>query len=111
MPKKKPSNIREYIWKIIDTDISLKKDISRGIINVRALANYIANRYNLDVSLDSIISAIRRYNISPEKQRNIGEVYSLLKQAKMKTITKMASISLKKNEEATETSKLYLLAI
>jgi aspartokinase len=81
----------------------LKKDISRGIINIRALANYITNKYSLDVSLDSIISAIRRHNISSEKQRDIGEVYSILKQAKMKTLTKMASISLKKDEEATET--------
>ena len=98
----KISNIREFVWKVIDTDISLKKDISRNIINVRALAKYIVDKYKLGASIDSVISAIRRYHASPEKKTNIGEAYSLLKQAKIKTITKMASLSLKKNEDVTK---------
>ena len=73
------SNIREFVWRVIDTDISLKKDVSRSVINVRALAKYIINKYKLNVSLDSVISAIRRYHISPEKKSSTGEVYSLLK--------------------------------
>lgn len=98
----KPENIREFIWKVIDTDISLKKDISRGIINTRALANYIIDNYKLKVSIDSVISAIRRYNITPEKRINIGTVYELLKKAEIRTLTKMAALSLKKNEETTQ---------
>ena len=98
----KPSNIREFVWKVIDTDISLKKDISRNIVNTRALANYIIEKYKLKLSIDSIISAIRRYNTAPEKKQNIGQVYTLLKQAKIKTITKMATLSLKKNEDVTK---------
>jgi hypothetical protein len=97
----KPENIREFVWKVIDTDISLKKDISRGIINIRALANYIIDNYKLNVSIDSVISAIRRYNIIPEKKTNVGTVYELLKKAEMRTLTKMSSMSLKKNEETT----------
>ena len=99
--EKKPENIREFIWKIIDTDISLKKDLSRQVINVRSLAKYIIHTYNVDFSFDSVISAIRRYPASIEKKSNKNEVYNLLKQAKIRTITKMASISLKKNEETT----------
>lgn len=98
---KKPENIRQFVWQIIDTDLSLKKDLSRNLINVRALANYIVDKYKADISLDSIISAIRRYPISPEKKHDSSEAYRLLKQAKIRTITKMASISLKKNEETT----------
>ncbi|MBU1704950.1 MAG: hypothetical protein KJ922_06305 [Nanoarchaeota archaeon] len=96
---KKPDNIREFVWQIIDTDLSLKKDIARGIINVRSLANYILSRYKVNISIDSVISAIRRYNIKPEKEA--ADVYALLKKAKIRTITKMASLSLKKNEEVT----------
>jgi len=98
----KPENIREFVWKVIDTDISLKKNISRGLINMRALANYIINNYKLKVSIDSVISAIRRYNVGPEKRTDIGTVYELLKKAEMRTLTKMSSLSLKKNEETTQ---------
>ncbi|MCB9362810.1 hypothetical protein H6504_05220 [Candidatus Woesearchaeota archaeon] len=101
MRKQNISNIREHIWKIIDTDMSIRKDLSRGIINMRALAQYIITTYKLNLSLDSVISAIRRYNIEPEKKRDIGEVYSLLKKAKIKTLSKMASLSLKKNDDVT----------
>ncbi len=100
--RQKPENIREFVWKIIETDISIKKDLSRGIINNRALAKYIIDKYKLRISLDSIISALRRYQISPLKKENIGDVYSLLKRAKIKTLTKMASLSLKKNEHVTQ---------
>jgi len=98
---KKPENIREFVWKVLDTDLSVKKDLSRNLINVRSLANYIIDKYKVRISLDSAISAIRRYPTSPEKKHDRSEVYSLLKQAKIRTITKMASISLKKNEETT----------
>ncbi|MEK0346490.1 MAG: hypothetical protein QQN65_06625, partial [Nitrosopumilus sp.] len=60
MTGKKIENIREFIWKIIDTDISLKKDLLRGIVNIRSLAKYIIDTQTINVSLDSVISAIRR---------------------------------------------------
>ena len=103
MTHKKINNIREFVWKIIHADIAIKKDISRGILNIRAVANYIINNYKLDVSIDSVISALRRYNISPSKKQEVSDVYSLLRKAEIRTITKMASLSLKKNEEVTKT--------
>jgi len=99
---KKPENIREFVWKVIDTDLSLKKDVTRGIVNMRALANYIISEYKVNFSIDSVISSIRRYSVVPEKKHDTTDVYKLLKQAKIRTITKMASISLKKNEETTQ---------
>lgn len=98
----KINNIREFVWKVIDTDIAIKKDISRGILNIRALANYIINNHKINVSIDSVISAIRRYNITPIKKQE-ADVYSLLRKAEIRSITKMASFSLKKNEEVTQT--------
>jgi aspartokinase len=105
---KKPENIREFIWKIIDTDLALKKDISRQIINVRSLAKYIIDTYKVNLSLDSVISAIRRYPKQQGKKYDRTAVYNLLKQAKIRSITKMASISLKKNEETTQKLGLIL---
>lgn len=94
----KPSNIREFIWKAIDTDAGLKKDLGRGLINVRSLANYIIREHKLDVTIDAVISSIRRYQIQPIKNIESSRVYSLLKSAKIATVTKIASLSLKKNE-------------
>jgi len=102
MGGKKINNIREFVWKVIDTDIAIKKDISRGILNIRALANYIINNYKIKASIDSVISAIRRYNVTPAKKQET-DVYSLLRKAEIRSITKMASFSLKKNEEVTLT--------
>jgi len=100
MGGKKINNIREFVWKIIDTDIALKKDISRGILNLRAVANYIINKHKIDTSIDSVISALRRYNTT--KKQETRDVYSILKKAEIRAITKMALLSLKKNEDVTQ---------
>ena len=79
MKSTKEQSIREFVWKIIDTDVSLKKDLLRGIINVRSLANYILSTQKIDASLDAIISAIRRYEKSPENKEEAYSVYNRYK--------------------------------
>lgn len=101
MKYKKINNIREFVWKVIETDLAIKKDISRGILNIRSVANYIIIKYRLKTSIDSVISALRRYNTTPVKKNETGDVYSLLNKAEIRTTTKMASMSLKKNEDVT----------
>jgi hypothetical protein len=101
MTHRKINNIREFVWKVIDTDMAIKKDISRGLLNVRAVANYIINNYKIIASIDSVISAIRRYNVGPIKEKGVVSVYSLLRKAEIRTLTRMASLSLKKNEAVT----------
>jgi hypothetical protein len=96
---KKIGNIREFVWKIIDTDISIKKDLARGLINIRSLARYIKETQKINVSLDAIISAIRRYEKSPEKKEEAYSVYNVLKQARIATRTKMSSLLLKRTDE------------
>jgi len=96
--KKQISNIREFVWKVIETDISLKKDLDRGIINSRALAKYIIDTHHIDVSLDSVISAIRRYEKTPHQKEETFSVYDVLKQAKVNTKTKMSSLLLKRTD-------------
>ncbi len=97
--KKKVSNIREFVWKIIDTDISIKKNLSKGLINMRSLANYIIETQKINASLDSVISAIRRYNLMPQTKEDSHSVYNVLKQARINTKTKMSSIFLKRTDE------------
>ena len=99
MDKKKIQNIREFVWKIIDTDISLKKCLLRDVINVRSLANNILSAQKIDASLDAVISAIRRYDKSQEKGREAYSVYDVLKQARISTRTNMSSLLLKRTDE------------
>jgi hypothetical protein len=96
---KKIQNIREFVWKIIDTDISLKKDLLRGLINIRSLARHILTTQKIDASLDAVISSIRRYEKAPENKEDAYSVYGVLKQARISTRTNMSSLLLKRTDE------------
>jgi aspartokinase len=63
------SNINQEVWKFLDQNPSIKQSLSNGLINRRALANFIKKQKKWDTNLDAIIIAIRRYNI--EKYDNI----------------------------------------
>lgn len=99
MNKNKIQNMREFVWKIIDTDISLKKDLLRGVINVRSLAKHILSTQKVNASLDAVISAIRRYDKSAENKLEAYSVYDVLKQARITTRTNMSSLLLKRTDE------------
>lgn len=91
-------SIREVVWKFIDTDISIKKGLSRKIINVRSLAKHIIATQKLHTSLDAVISAIRRYNSDIKKDEDINSIHSVLKQARVAIRTKMSSLLLKRTD-------------
>ena len=99
MKSKNIENIHLFVWKVIDTDISLKKELSRDLINVRKLAAYIIKTQKLDTSLDSVISAIRRYKSSAIKKEEQQSAYDILKQAKLSVRTQMVSLELKRTDE------------
>ena len=81
-------NINQTVSKILSMDIAVQKGLSRGIINTRALAKHIIKQYGLTASLDSVISAIRRY----ERQENFEE-----EEKKILHIFRGAVISTKNN--------------
>jgi len=96
--KNMEENIKEKVWKFIDTDISLKKDLSRKIINSRGLAKYIISTQKLNTSLDAVISAVRRYNLDIKKSDEKNSIHDVLKQAKIAVRTKMSSLLLKRTD-------------
>ncbi|MBL7055645.1 hypothetical protein ISS07_01905 [Candidatus Woesearchaeota archaeon] len=96
---KKLDNVHEFVWKVIDTDISLKKDISRDLINIRKLAAFIIKTQKIDASIDSVISSIRRYKSSGIKKDEQKSAYEMLKRAKLSIRTKMISLELKRTDE------------
>lgn len=60
------TNINQEIWHILQSDLAIQKDLQRKLLNTRALAKHIITKYPLRASLDSVISAIRRFQ-SQEK--------------------------------------------
>jgi len=72
--------------------------LSRKIINVRSLAQYIITNQKTNASIDAVISAIRRYNLDNKKSEDSNSVHSILKQARVAIRTKMASLLLKRTD-------------
>lgn len=89
------TSITKQVWEILDNDITIKKDLERGIINVSALAQYILDTYKIDGSLDSIISAIRRYKADETLQDDYAKITKSLKDAVISTKTNISIITLK----------------
>jgi aspartokinase len=93
------SNIMHEVWKILDNSPSIKRDMSRGLINTSALARYIIKEKKVSGSLDAIIVAIRRYEIKQHKevfnvaQKLLGKIVNL------STKSNLAEISLIKDTD------------
>ena len=56
-------SINQEINSILNKHLSIQKSLKRGVINVRSLAKHIIEEYNLKYTLDSVISAIRRFDL------------------------------------------------
>ncbi|MFH1174910.1 MAG: hypothetical protein V1725_07280 [archaeon] len=93
------TSINKDVWRIIDNDAAIRKNLVQGLINTSALARKIAKEHHLDRNIDAVISAIRRYEGSKEKKETLHTVYVLLKKAKLSTRTKLVSVLLKKHED------------
>jgi hypothetical protein len=54
-------SINQQVWKALQTDPAIMRDLQRKLANTRALAKYLIQKYELKVSLDAVISSIRRF--------------------------------------------------
>ncbi|MBE3122520.1 MAG: hypothetical protein IMZ53_16340 [Thermoplasmata archaeon] len=80
----KDENITRNIWKILDRNPSITRNLSLGIISLSALARYLIKEEKIDATLDSVISAVRRYKI---------ETYEKIFENARKVIKKTTAIS------------------
>jgi len=93
------SNIVQKVWRILDNNPSIRRDLSLGLINSSALARYLIKENKIEGTLDGVIGAIRRYDYGKHKEI-FSEAYSLLRQTvNLFTRKKVAEIALKKDEE------------
>ena len=87
-------NINQEVWHILRSDLAIQKDLHRKLLNTRALAKYILKRYPLTASLDSVISAIRRFQSQEKYVKEEQALLSCFKGAVVSTKNNVACITL-----------------
>jgi len=87
------------VWKILDKNPSIRRDLSLGLINIRSLAKYIIKEHKMKTTLDAVISAIRRYELG--RQEDVFTIaHKLLSQTiNLSTRNGLAEVSLIKDNE------------
>jgi aspartokinase len=96
MPNPNKQIIQRIVNNLLLKDISIQKDLQRGIINTRALALFLIKNYALQTSLDAVISAIRRFQ-SDETFAENKELENVFKDMVILTKNNIVSIKLKDN--------------
>ncbi|MBS3128890.1 hypothetical protein J4410_07145 [Candidatus Woesearchaeota archaeon] len=103
------TNVMQHVTALIDQDVSLRRSLTRGFVNTRALALYIQNHLEISASLDAIISAIRRYDLSNTFKDTTKKRYEIIAKAKISSRTNLCSLLLKKEKEVQEILSSYYL--
>jgi hypothetical protein len=93
------TNITKEVWNIIKSDAAITKDLTRRLINTRALARYILKKYPLKASIDSVISAIRRFEHQAKIKETEKEITNMFKDSDIVTKNNVACITLNKEAE------------
>ncbi len=90
------TNIQGEVTNFIEQDVSIRRGLTRGLLNTRALAKYIYDNLKLSCTIDAVISAIRRYELMDEPKEDIKKRYKLIASAKVSSRTRMVSVLFKK---------------
>ena len=95
------ASINNVIWRLIAEDVSIQKELNRGLINIRGLARYLIDKHHLDASMDAVISAIRRYETEQIFEDNTKEIDAVLRSAIITTKNYVTCITVKEIEYPT----------
>ena len=87
------------VWKFLDSNPCIRRDLERGLINARALAKYILKETKMDATLDAVISAIRRYEVDQHDDVFITAKKLIRDTINISTRTGLAEITLTKDNE------------
>lgn len=96
------TNIVHEVWKILDNNPSIRREMNRDLINISALARYIINEKKIEATLDAVISAIRRYKLELHEDVFDNAYRMLSKTVNISTKSSLAEISLIKDDEVQE---------
>jgi hypothetical protein len=87
------TNINQEVWHILRSDLAIQKDLHRKLLNTRALAKHIITKYPISASLDSVISAIRRFQSQERYMQEEKLLLGCFKGAVVSTINNLACIT------------------
>lgn len=88
-------NVNQRIWTILEGDLAIKKNLSRRIVNTRALARDLITSYKLNASLDAVISAIRRFETQGDYKKQDTLIQNVLKDSLVRTRTNITCFTIK----------------
>lgn len=89
------ANTAQKVWSILEGDIAVKRCLSRGLINTRALARHIIERHEPGAIMDSVISAIRRLSEAGEMKKSEDKISSMFKDSIIKTRNNVVCLTVK----------------
>ncbi len=87
-------SINTEVWKLLAEDLSVQKDMKRGLINTRALARYLIQEKHIQGSIDAVISAIRRFEEESELNQQIKGIEKVFEDAIITTKSNIASMTM-----------------
>ncbi len=93
------TNITQTVWNLISQDPSVQKNLQKNLINIRALAKHLINQHGLKASIDSVISAIRRYPTSKNFKENVSELREVFIGANISTKNNLACMILRNQSD------------
>ena len=93
------TKVVQTVWRILDHDPSIKRELDRGLINTSALARYLIKEKKVKATLEAVISALRRYQHAPFNDFFSTASTLLTKTVSISTKNNLAEISLVKDTE------------
>ena len=92
-------NTVSEVWKFLDSNPCIQRNLRQGLINSRALSRFIIKNKKLNTSLDAVISAIRRYNFGKEDNFHTTAYKLITKTINISTRIGLAEVTLIKDED------------
>ena len=93
------ANVVDIVWKFLDEHACIRMTMTCGIVNFRALARYIIEKRKLNVSIDAVMSALRRYDFGTPEQIFEKALAVTTKTTTISTKSPLANIALTKDHE------------
>lgn len=90
------TNTTRDVQRVLDHDVVIRRGLSRGIINRKALAEYLKGS-GVYGTTDAIMSAIRRYEGEFKQEEKFGTAEAIIKDAKISTRTGIAIVAMAKD--------------
>ncbi len=89
------AKLTQTVWEALHNEPIILKGMHLGLINHRALARYLHKKYQLQVPLDSTISAIRRFEMTSAFSDQFETIPTLLKGSDVSTKNNISLVTLK----------------